>query len=887
MVNATPKYGATDGLWDLPAKGGAGASPRAPSCMDLQPWFPGLELIEWLGAGGMGAVYKARQPRLDRFVAVKILSCPTERNADFALRFEREAKVMARLNHPHIVTIHDFGEIDRSAAGLETLFYFLMEYVDGSDLNRLIATGDLTCEQAMGFVEQVCEALQYAHDEGITHRDIKPANLLVDRKGHLKIADFGLAKLLRGDETLAMGLTMTGTAMGTPHYMAPEQWEAPGTVDCRADIYSLGVVFYELLTKERPAGVFDPPSRKCPMDPRIDAIVFKAMEREPSRRFQQATEVSEALARVVGRRGGKSERRWIFRWAALVAVVLLAGFGAWERKGNRGGEGVAGPPRIVGLAEVGTSVPSTTPAANLASATINRPFVNGLGMKFVPVPGTDVLFCIHETRWRDYEEFAQENRDIATNWHNQTHDGFPIKDHPEDHPVVHVSWDDAQAFCKWLSENEGRTYRLPTDREWSVAVGLGALEKWDGATTPEMLHGKISGYFPWGKAWPPPPGSGNYSDASRQAKAPRADAEYIEGGYDDGYPTTAPVMRFAANEFGIFDLGGNVWEWVEDWFNASYGQRVLRGGSFIHDERVYLLSSRRHRLVPTHRWIDYGFRIVLETGGKISASTRPPPAPPAAAAPKTLDPALATKDAPFENSLGMKFVPVPGTKVLFCIHETRFSDYEEYAKNAMETVNGGWKSQSNEGVEITRDGKDDPVTRMSWNDAEKFCAWLSEKEGKAYRLPTDQEWSLAVGIGGEEDWKENTTPATVFKPQDAFPWGEGWPPPPGTGNYSDASRQAKTSHDDAKYVEGGYDDGFPTTAPVMGFEANKHGLYDLGGNVWEWCGDWYSVEQKERVLRGASWNDSGRGFLLSAFRHRLTPDTRSHLNGFRVVIELP
>ena len=237
------------------------------------------------------------------------------------------------------------------------------------------------------------------------------------------------------------------------------------------------------------------------------------------------------------------------------------------------------------------------------------------------------------------------------------------------------------------------------------------------------------------------------------------------------------------------------------------------------------------------------------------------------------------------NTLGMKFVPVPGTDVLFCIHEVRYKDYEEYAKKGKETVDSAWKTQTNDGFEMEKDEKDHPVTRVSWDDAQKFCAWLSEKEGVTYRLPTDQEWSLAVGIGQDEKWKSDTTPATAFKVPDAFPWGEEWPPPAGAGNYSDESRKAKAPIAGAKYVEGGYDDTFPTTAPVMSFEANKLGLYDLGGNVWEWCEDWYSGEQRDRVLRGGSWGSGERGILLSSGRGRYAPGRRRNDgNGFRVVV---
>lgn len=232
----------------------------------------------------------------------------------------------------------------------------------------------------------------------------------------------------------------------------------------------------------------------------------------------------------------------------------------------------------------------------------------------------------------------------------------------------------------------------------------------------------------------------------------------------------------------------------------------------------------------------------------------------------------------------MKFVPVPGTDVIFCIHETRYRDYEEYVKKAKESVVGTWKTQTYDGFEIKKDAEDHPVTGVNWDDAQAFCKWLSEKEGKTYRLPTDREWSFAVGIEQQENWKDDTTSATVFKPQDIYPWGYEWPPPAGAGNYSDESRRAKAPRDDAKYVEGGYDDGFPTTAPVMSFEANQLGLFDLGGNVWEWCEGWNSVEQKDGISRGGSWGDGGEIGLPSSYRSRAPSGYRGLNHGFRVVL---
>ena len=269
----------------------AGAPGRVPPTVaELAPQFPQLEILEFIGMGGMGMVYKARQPRLDRLVALKILPVTAPHQPSFAERFGREARALARLNHPGIVAIYDFGQTDQC-------FYLVMEFVDGLNLRQLLKSGGLDSRQALDIVVQVCGALQFAHDEGVVHRDIKPENILVNKKGQVKIADFGLAKLLGA--TPDTGLTVAQAAMGTVNYMAPEQRENAGTVDHRADIYSLGVVFYEMLTGEIPMGRFDPPSKRVLVDARLDEVVLRALEREPERRYQQAGEVKtkvESLA---------------------------------------------------------------------------------------------------------------------------------------------------------------------------------------------------------------------------------------------------------------------------------------------------------------------------------------------------------------------------------------------------------------------------------------------------------------------------------------------------------------------------------------------------------------------------------------------------------------
>jgi len=262
--------------------------PVSPGIEAVREAFAHLEVIELIGRGGMGSVFKARQPQLDRFVALKILPTALAEQPGFSERFQREAQALAKLSHPHIVTVHDFGRAGE--------FYFLlMEFVDGVNLRQLLQTKKLTPKEALSIVPPICDALQCAHERGIVHRDIKPENLLIDKAGTVKIADFGIAKMVErtsefvasDDEATNSEVRLT-SPLGTPAYAAPEQ--ANGTADHRADIYSLGVVLYEMLTGERPKDKLEAPSKRVQVDIRIDEIVLRALEKTPELRFATAAE---------------------------------------------------------------------------------------------------------------------------------------------------------------------------------------------------------------------------------------------------------------------------------------------------------------------------------------------------------------------------------------------------------------------------------------------------------------------------------------------------------------------------------------------------------------------------------------------------------------------
>ncbi|MEY2598374.1 MAG: hypothetical protein RLZZ142_633, partial [Verrucomicrobiota bacterium] len=311
----------------------------------LAPHFPQLEILECLGRGGMGVVYKARQRALNRLVALKLLAPERASDPEFAARFQKEAQALASLNHPHIVSIHDFGQ----AGGF---YYLLMEFVDGANLRQLLDSKRFTPEEALSIVPPICEALQCAHQRGIVHRDIKPENLLIDREGMVKIADFGIAKMVAPEVARTAGPDSDAESqtrepgptkvLGTPDYAAPEQREASSTLDHRADIYSLGVVLYELLTGERPTQRIEAPSKRSRVDIRVDEVVLKALEAQPELRFATAAEFREEVLRLTGtplgvetrsdsepKRSASGKTAHLFRivrWIAVAAAVFFAAY---------------------------------------------------------------------------------------------------------------------------------------------------------------------------------------------------------------------------------------------------------------------------------------------------------------------------------------------------------------------------------------------------------------------------------------------------------------------------------------------------------------------------------------------------------------------------------
>ncbi len=254
----------------------------------------GYELGAVLGKGAMGTVYRARQISLDRTVAVKVMAADLVGQPEFVLRFRREAAALAALSHPNVVAIIDQGNVGPH-------YYFVMEFVDGPTLRRELAKKAVTHDIGLDFAVQIGRGLVYAHGKGIVHRDLKPENVLLADDGVGKVAkicDFGLADILFSDRSY-VNLTGSRISMGTVNYMAPEQRQDAGRVDQRADIFSYGVVVYELLTGELPIGRFPTPAERNPaLDRRLDPVVLRALDQDPRRRYPFVREMVDKIEAV-------------------------------------------------------------------------------------------------------------------------------------------------------------------------------------------------------------------------------------------------------------------------------------------------------------------------------------------------------------------------------------------------------------------------------------------------------------------------------------------------------------------------------------------------------------------------------------------------------------
>lgn len=581
----------------------------------------GYEVQELIGGGGMGEVYRAVLTARGKMVAMKVVAGRLTRDPEVTARFEAEVAAMSQLDHENVVHVLDHGE---TANGRH---FLVMEYVDGCDLRRLLRAQKLETERALDIFLKVCAGVAHAHDRGLVHRDIKPANILIGADGTVKVADFGLAKTLV-ENSSGYGFTQTRDTFGTPYYVAPEVTRSAGNADGRADIYALGVLLYELLTGAVPMGQFTPLSQKTGLSKKIDAVINHALADDPKRRLSSVAEMATTVEKIIAdhQRGTakKLRSRRVMAAAAVLAMMGVgAAVGAW-----------VGETRTVGQGKSRAAKPNPH---STASATAQAPWLNSLGMKFIPVAGLpqSLLFCQHETRVQDFEVFAQTgykdvlmepgptpDSSVEPQPHNPPTWRDPGFEQTALHPACGISQLEARLFCAWLTEQERKKgwlgqdqyYRLPTDAEWSTAAGI---TNDPGPNARPALSAEFTSL---------PVGNFAGPEARRHPLWP---PHLPTDAPEDAYPATAPVGSYPANAAALFDMSGNVAEWTSTRATPRRGQPpeayCLRGGSWATGRMTGLLPETRLLARKALARPNFGFRILLD---QTHRSTQPRPLSP-------------------------------------------------------------------------------------------------------------------------------------------------------------------------------------------------------------------------------------------------------------------
>jgi len=568
----------------------------------LAKMLPQYEIECILGRGGMGVVYKGRQKELDRVVAIKLLPAEMAVDEQFVERFRREARTLAKLHHPGIVNVYEFGQTN------EGHLFFVMEYVAGMDLRRLMKTQNFDSGQALAVVAQVCEALRAAHEQGVIHRDIKPENVLVTENGQIKLADFGLSRPT--DEGTSRRFTMTNMVMGTPDYMAPEQ--RSGQADQRADIFALGVMLYEMLTGQVPRGAFDLPSRKLQVDVRIDEVVVKALQEEPGRRYQNVTDMKTDVETIYYSRSDKvtpappaqthlprkpTNKAVLLAAGAATATVLLAmiiaaGF-AWQDRQRTG----PSSEDLASTAETGASkklheqqvipVLKDDPSLVMVEGGV-MPASSALAGTTVPT----FVIAKYEVTWTVWEDVR--NWAIVNGYTDLANVGSASA---ANRPVEDVSWYDAVKWCNAKSEREGLE-----------PVYLVNGEVYRTGETPPALRANANGYrLPMEVEWEWAARGGVHSKGYTYSGSNDIDevAWYWENSSDGAKAAGTKV----ANELGIHDMSGNVWEWCSKLGLGTGSLRPFRGGSWNNDEGGCVVAFPGGNRHADDRIFGIGFRV--------------------------------------------------------------------------------------------------------------------------------------------------------------------------------------------------------------------------------------------------------------------------------------
>ena len=591
-------------------------------------------IVRVLGQGGFGITYLAHDTRLATDVAIKELlprgyvirtedlRVEVQRQSDDQIfawakqRFIQEARTLAKLNHPNIVRVFRFLEQQGTA-------YMVMEFVRGQPFLHWMRKHSKPTEAALkNILLPLLDGLDHVHQQRLLHRDISPENIFITERGQPVLLDFGNSRT-------TMDPDRKFTDVVRPGYSPIEQYQTVTHQGSYTDLYALAAVMIHAITGNLPPLSMDRLGEVDPFKPMTQRYrgsysetfllsLDAAFTVQPEDRLQSVSDWRRTLTGEL-RPTRKPRRPKAFQVAKpevaapkeqrkpsaenrskpkstlfviLLLATLIAGALAVFLSVSEDHDGFKPSPTPAPV----TPTPATLrPSASLAPINKEHPYINSLGMEFVPVPGQSVLFCVHQTRKRDYEVYVKARRQKTLNeeWKNPRWRNVPVSS-TDDDPVVMVSWNDAVAFCDWLSESESkngvqRNYRLPVSDEWSAAV--------------------TTSLYPWGDVWPPPAGSGNYADLTAQRTFGAEIRDPIPG-YDDGFATTAPVKSFKSNGFGLYDLGSNVQEWCGP--KRDDGRVIRRGASWGDSSKEGLASARMISDLADQRSVFIGFRCVLE-----------------------------------------------------------------------------------------------------------------------------------------------------------------------------------------------------------------------------------------------------------------------------------